>query len=67
MVEPSKKKISKKVNMFLNLFIFFCFIVSGSIMVFINWMVGSIILILLALYMLFNKIDNLEKTITGEL
>lgn len=61
------KPVSSFMYRFANFMVFFCLLITGFFLfVTNNFIAGAIVLITLALYVIFNKIDNIEKMLGGE-
>ena len=59
--------VSKFMLRFANFMVFFCLIITiFFLFVTDNFIAGVIILIVLAIYVIFNKIENIEKRLEGE-
>jgi TRAP-type C4-dicarboxylate transport system permease small subunit len=64
-IDIMKEEIKKIINpslVGLKIIVFFCLLIVGCVMYVINRpMIGNDILIVMALFVIFNKLDNLEK------
>lgn len=63
--KDKRKKTGAIINKVANMIVFASLLVTGSVVIFTDFISGAIILIVMALYMLFIKMDNIENMLKG--